>query len=79
MNPVRFPEVNRILGKPETMTDDECQSLPVHTDGKICVSCWELTDEELADLVKTRRLWLLVYSGHTQPPVLPMTCSGGMP
>lgn len=69
MEPVHFPQVNRVLGKPAGMSDEECQPLPVFTDGQRCVSCYQLTDEDVADLVKTRRLWLHVWSGSTQPPV----------
>jgi Zn-finger protein len=71
MTPVQFPEQNIVLSKPESMTDEECSSLPVHTDGKVCISCWELTDEEISELQKTKKLWLQVYSGQSQPPVLP--------
>ncbi len=73
MTPTTFPQVNKTLGKPASMTDEECAPLPVFTDGRVCVSCWALTDEEIADLVKTRRLWLLVWSGATQPPICAAT------
>lgn len=38
MNPINFPESNKTLTKPEGWTDDECSSLPIHCDGKRCVS-----------------------------------------
>ncbi len=69
MKPVKFPLHNQILGPPPNMTENECSKLPVFTDGKQCVSCWELSDEEIEQLVKTKRLWLGVLSGATQPPV----------
>ncbi len=73
MIPVAFKHHNRVLGKPPDMTDDQCIPLPIFTDGKACVSCWDLTDEEIADIVKMRQIWLVIHSGCTQPPVLPTT------
>lgn len=69
MKPIMFPQSNKTLGPPKHMTDDECSSLPVFTDYKLCISCWELSDEDIADLVKTRKIWLWVFSGGNQPPV----------
>ena len=42
MTPVKFKESNRTLGKPESMTDEECSSLEVFTDESICISCWQM-------------------------------------
>ncbi len=67
---INFVGVNKVLGKPVDLTDAECGSLPVYSDGKVCVSCWELTDQEIEDVVKTRRMYCLVMSGYTQPPIL---------
>ncbi len=69
MKPIDFPESNKNLLKPEGMTDEECGSLPVLTDGQVCVSCWELSEEEKKQLLETGKIWLMVYSGQTQPPV----------
>ncbi len=69
MIPVSFPEVNKTLGPPVGMTDEECSSLPIFTDGQVCISCWSLTDEEIADVVKKRQLWVWIHSGQTQPPI----------
>jgi hypothetical protein len=44
--------------------------LVTYADGvQAVVTAWELTDEEVADVVKTGRLWLEVR-GVTQPPVV---------
>ena len=69
MKAINFPESNKHLLKPKGWTDDECDSLPVLTNGKICVSCWELSEEEKKQLLETGKIWLMVWSGHTQPPV----------
>ena len=68
MNPIEFKEQNKVFTKPENMTDKECKSLPVLTDGKQSVSCWELTDEKLEEIKKTKKVYLGVL-GQGHPPV----------
>lgn len=80
MRGVSFPQQNNILGKPENMTDDECYGLPVHhyvTDRGFpaIISCWELTDEDIEQIIKTRRIWantlgktLSPFSLHSYSP-----------
>lgn len=70
MKPVKFPESNAVLRKPESMTDEECSALDIFrtNDGR-CISCWELTGEELMEVLKTKRVWVEVHSGATQPPI----------
>jgi len=69
MKPIKFPESNLELQKPPTMSEEECVPLPIHTDGKTCISCWELSHEEINTIIKNRVIWLGVYFGKTQPPV----------
>lgn len=67
---IDFPEQNRLLGKPENMTDEECGTLPVFTDGKQCISKWELDEKDIKHILEKGYIWLRVLSGETQPPVL---------
>ena len=69
MKPVKFNQANRKLLKPESMTDEECESLWVFTDGTQCVSCWKLSFKERIKALIFGNVWLGVLSGHTQPPV----------
>ncbi len=69
MTPTNFKEANRTLNKPESMTDEECSSLRVFTDGRQCISCWRMTWKERLEALLFGRLWLSVLSGRTQPPV----------
>jgi hypothetical protein len=62
MKPIEFIEQNKTLGKPESMTDEECGSLPVFSDGNQCISCWQLTDEEIEKIKETKCIWLGVMS-----------------
>ena len=66
---VEFPEVNAHLGKPIDMSDEECGTLPVYTDGTQCISCWRLTPEEMEHVQKTHCVFVGVHSGRTQPPI----------
>lgn len=73
MKGVSFPQANVNMMPPEGM--DNCSSLPVWrgnlTDGQpVVISCWELSFDELATLIKTRKLWLYIH-GHGMPPVAP--------
>ena len=69
MKPIEFKEQNRILSKPDSMTEEECSSLPVFTNGNECISLWQLSEEELQKIQETKCIWLGVVSGITQPPV----------
>ena len=70
MKPIEFEQANKNLLKPEGMTDEECGSLPVLADGAKCISLWEMTWKERFSVLFFGKLWLFVYSGKTQPPVM---------
>ena len=75
MIPASFDESNGVLDKPDGMTYDECQVLSTwrgeSTDGlPLVVSCWKMTPEELAEVNRTGRVWLLVYGETMQPSVV---------
>lgn len=69
MRPIKFPQVNRNLLKPEGMTDEECGTLPVYNDGTTSISLWKMTWKERISALIFGRIWLYVVSGATQPPV----------
>lgn len=69
MEPIKFPQSNKELLKPENMTDEECSSLSVYTDGTMCISLWKMTWKERLSALFFGRVWLYVNSGYTQPPV----------
>ena len=69
--PVAFDEDNDTLGPPEGMSD-ECDALSIcrtaDSSGRpLIVSCWKLTKNELDEINRTGRLWLLVW-GLTMRP-----------
>ena len=67
--PVKFEQANRLLGKPEDMTDEECSPLSVYTDGTSCISCWKAPLRTRLSILFHGLVWLCVCSGGTQPPV----------
>lgn len=72
MRPAEFPEANLTLTAPEGIDEQEVAVLPAHryrdANGRsVCLSCWELEDAELEEIVRTRRVWLHVW-GRTMPP-----------
>lgn len=69
MKPIKFPEANKTLTKPESMTDEECTSLTIFCDGKQCISLWRMSFKQRISALLFGRVWLSVLSGHTQPPV----------
>lgn len=68
MTPVRFPQANSVLTAPKGM-EKECGELHTFRDGVNCISCWQPTEEERAAIAAGQPVWLIVVSGHTQPPV----------
>lgn len=78
MFPASFNESTEYLSRPPGMTDDECGPLAVwrghqqlSSDPRdripVVVSCWKPTQEELDEIIRTKRVWLFIY-GETMPP-----------
>lgn len=72
MVPSSFDESDDFLNPPDDMKDD-CLPLSIarrEVDGYPgVISCWRPTAEELAEINKTGRVWLIVV-GPTMPPVM---------
>ena len=50
----------------------KCGKLPgevLHTSDNAFVSCWELTGEELVEVLQSKRIWLVVFA-DAHPPVM---------
>lgn len=68
-DPIEFDEANLKLTAPKG-DEDTVREMPAYTDGEFCVSCWQLSPEEMKELAANDgKLWLWVWSGKTQPPV----------
>lgn len=55
---------------PQGMTEKECKDLPVFSDGEFCVSCWHMSLWERLRALFLGKIWISIWSGHTQPPIL---------
>jgi len=64
-----FKFSNATLGPPPGM--DDCLPLRIHrtADCTRCISCWRPTWRERLSILFFGRVWIDIYSGHTQPPV----------
>ena len=69
MIPMSFKEANRELKKPDSMTDEECGSLCVFSDGEQCVSKWKMSWKERLFCLFFGYVWVYILSGKTQPPI----------
>lgn len=61
-SPVSFPGENVVF------TAEGCDDLPTLCMEERITSCWELSPEELEEVKKTGKVWLVVF-GKQQPPV----------
>lgn len=68
--PVQFKGANSKLLAPKSMDELQCSDLPVFKNGVHCVSCWEFTEKEIEEIIKTKRVYVSLWSGDTQPPIL---------
>ena len=72
MIPTGFEGENAVLDRPDSMTVDQCEPLSVMRakteDGlPVVISCWKATAEELAEINRTGRVWLVVFGPSMQP------------
>lgn len=72
MKGVKFKDQTNILNKPENMADEECYALPVKitTNGEYPAieSVWELSDDDLELINKTKRIRIGII-GNTMTPI----------
>lgn len=64
---VKFDGANVILKAPPGQ-EETCNDLHVFRNRRMVVSCWELDDAELAEVIRTRRIYASI-AGPTQPPM----------
>ena len=75
MTPLDFNESNESLGARVPVAGEGMQPLNVFrgvTDGtKITISCWKPSENELAEIQRTGRVWLLVFD--EEHPIIHVT------
>lgn len=68
MQPIKFPEANVVFGE----NQPEYKPLPAlkfPTEEGIVITCWQLTDDEIEIIRKTKCLWLsqMTFNDPLQP------------
>lgn len=76
MVPTAFDEENDVLHPPPGMTSDDVQILStwrglLESGIPAVISCWKPTPEEMEEIKKTGRVWIIVM-GVTMPPIAPL-------
>lgn len=66
--PVKFDGANKVYGPPPGR-DDVGDEYHVFVNGTCIVGCWELTDAELEDVIRTRRVFVSSMSGQMLFPI----------
>jgi hypothetical protein len=64
-SPVDFEGTNRLLRS----DDDRVADLPAFGNGACLVTCWELDDQELHEVIRTGRIYLASFCGDVIVPV----------
>lgn len=64
MRPVSFPEQNTVA------TGDGCSDLPLYAGGGQFVSVWELSGDELMQVLQTGRIYVRTFGPHIPPIAL---------
>lgn len=64
---VKFAGANKVYAAPPGR--DDVSDLHVFANGNCIVSAWELSDSEIEEIVRTRRVFLSSFSGDTLFPV----------
>lgn len=73
LTPKHFKGQDIILGAPvgwDAERDGICVGLPVKRKDGVCTSLWGLTIKQRILLLFTGEIWLHIFSGDTQPPVM---------
>lgn len=64
---VDFQGSNRYYGPPQGK-EDAVVGIPAFTNGVCVITCWKLTDEEIAEISKTKRVYVSMMSGSNLCP-----------
>jgi hypothetical protein len=66
-HPIQFKGANTVMRAPEGA--ENVQDMHVFRTRHSCVSCWELTQEEVSEINRTGKIFLSVLMDGAQPPV----------
>jgi hypothetical protein len=64
---VKFDGTNVVMKAPEGA--ENVVDVHAFTNNVCCVTCWELTPDEIEEIVKTKRCYVSVFFGGGMPPI----------
>ena len=68
MKPVGFPQANLMAGRGQEEYNQQVGFRGRVTNaGEEFISCYQLTDDEMAKIVKTKRIWMRLFIGEGRP------------
>jgi len=67
--PVDWYGANKTLVAPKDTTSEQVQDMRVFSNGVVCISRWQLSDEALKEVAETGCIFVSSYSGESQPPI----------
>lgn len=65
---INFEEANISLGPPKGMTEDEVYTISALRYGRLTISCWKFTPEELMEIANNDGVFYLSLMTHIVPP-----------
>lgn len=74
-----FQQENDVLAAPVGVSSEDVQALSIcrtslPDDTPVVISCWKLTQEELDEINRTGRVWLVLW-GRSMPPAYVAGCN----
>lgn len=66
--PIKWHGANKVLTAPKGR-EDSVLNLHVFNNGVVSVSVWELTPEEIVDIINRGHIYVMVIGGGSQPPM----------
>lgn len=67
--PVEFPGVNLRLNAAPGSEHNVNSGIPAFNNKVSTITCWELSAEELRDILATGKVWVSIMAGSSQPPL----------
>lgn len=73
--PINWHGANKVLTAPEGREGD-IQPMSVFNNGLLSVSCWELTQDEILEIIQQRCIFVGIIAGESSPAIMVGTEQG---
>lgn len=61
---------NRSFGPPPGVSEEQCQTLRVFDNGNCLVSAWELTPQEISEVIRTKQVFQSIWGRSLAPSLI---------